>query len=210
MLSGNRWQVTFEYDDNSNKIYEELHGSGFYTKFTYDHANRLISQKERHKDGTTIEQTYEYDLMGNKTASTDSYGNRTQYDYDDCNRVTRITFPKVETISGSTEKYTIEREYDIFDNVISETNQNGRTTTFQYTARNKPCLVTYADGSQERFEYNLDGTLAHAWDRSGTKTSYKYDVLGRVLTTKAHDAQGQKLSETSNSYKAFYIETSTD
>lgn len=196
---------TYNYDENSNKDYEKLHEAGYYTKYSYDKANRLIAEKQVHDDGTEVITTYEYDFMGNKTSSTDRYGNTTRYEYDACNRLKKITFPKVD--DGT---YTIKKEYDLLDNVTKETNQNGKTTTYLYNSRKQPCLITYPDGSQERFEYNLNGTLAHKWDRAGTKSSYTYDCFGRVLKTTIFDVSGTPLSTTTNSYNTFHLLSSTD
>lgn len=190
----------FGYDANNNKTYERQDGAGYCTRFEYDKANRLVSVVQEHDDGTKVRSRFTYDFMSNKTSSTDRYGATTYYDYDSLNRVVKITFPQ----------YTIHKEYDIFDNVTRETNQNGAVTTYEYNARKQPTCITYADGTKERFEYNLNGTLTHNWDRSGTKTSYCYDVLGRVTETSVYDALDTKLSTTTNRYNALHLVSSTD
>src|SRR5207245_1257676 len=113
-----RWFV-FTYDKNSNKIYEEQNKAGFYTRYHYDKANRLIAEIEHHYDGTSIQTTYSYDLMGNKRSSTNRYGHKTLYGYDSQNRLCQIVLSELE--DGS--KNTIFRTWDIFDNLKSETDQ---------------------------------------------------------------------------------------
>ncbi len=196
----------YGYDNNNNKTYEKQEDAGYYTLYEYDKANRLTAVIEHHDDETAVHHHYEYDLMGNKTASVDRYGNKTSYEYDQCNRLVTITLPTAP--DGAL--YTIKKEYDIFDNVIKETNQNGISTTYTYAAKKKPTLVTYADGSQEQHVYNLNGTLAYMVDKGGAKTCYRYDLLGRVIETSIYDSLSNKLSSSSSIYNAFHQLCSTD
>ncbi len=193
---------TYVYDANNNKTYEKQNGTDFHTIFEYDKANRLIQTTEYHYDDTEVSTSFEYDLLGNRIAATDRYGNTTSYSFDECNRPIEIARP----LAGA----TIKKEYDLFDNVCAEVNENGDRTTIEYTARNQPSLIKYADGSQERFEYNKKGTLFKKWDKSGTRTMYHYDKFGRVTRTYVHDPDGKKLLETRNVYKGFHLMSSTD
>ncbi len=193
--------ITYGYDQNNNKTYEKLEGVEAHTTFEYDKANRLTQVNEYHYNDSNFHTSFEYDLMGNKVAACDRYGQTTHYDYDSFNRVKKITFP-----DGS----TIHKEYDIFDNVISETNQNGAITAYEYTIRNAPCRIKHPDGTEERFEYNSNGTLAHKWDRGGIKTSYDYDLLGRVIKTAIYDANSTLLSCSTSTYNAFHLLSTTD
>src|SRR5207237_5971504 len=106
--------------------------------------------------------------------------------------------------------HTIVRTWDLFYNLKSETDQNTHTTTFFYTARKQLLCTAFADRTQEKYEYNLNGTLKHKWDRSNTRTSYTYDIFNRITKTEAFDASGTKLSTTTNSYNAFHLLSSTD
>ncbi len=191
----------YTYDASSNKISEKLVAVGCQTTYEYDKANRCIEAVEYHPDNIQVRTAFEYDLLGNKIASMDRYGQTTRYEYDSRNRLTKILNP---------DGTTIQKEYDIFDNIIKETNQNGSVTTYAYTIRNQPSRITYADGTEERFEYNLNGTLAHKWDQCGTKTSYEYDILGRITKTTLYDAQSIELACTVHSYNSFHLLSTTD
>jgi len=188
---------TYVYDANNNKTYEKQEDADFHTKFEYDAANRCTQAIQYHYDNTNVKEQFEYDLMGNKTASTDRYGNTTHYLYDGCNRLIQTTLPKNE--------FRIKKEHDLFDNVSRETNEKGATTTTEYTIRNKPCRRTFADGSQERFQYNKKGTLFKKWDKNGTRTMYHYDKFDRITRTYVHDQEGNKLLETLNTYNSFHL-----
>jgi RHS repeat-associated protein len=203
-------EFCYDYDDNFNKTREELVGSGFDTTFEYDVVNRLVRKTQNHDDGTIFTTTYQYDLMGNKIASTDHFGNTTNFEYDDLDRLIVVTHPAVLGPDGKEVRPQEKKEYDIYDNVIQETNPNGSVTKRTYNSRKQPLTITYPDGSEERFEYNLNGTLAHKWDRQGTKTSYTYDFLKRILTASTYDSSGQKLTTITNTYNALHLLSTCD
>ncbi|MBS0655023.1 MAG: hypothetical protein JSR46_04540, partial [Verrucomicrobia bacterium] len=200
-----QWFV-FEYDKNSNKIFERQIGSGFHTTYSYNKANRLTAATEYHRDGTAIGAKYTYDLMGNKNSSTDRYGNKTHYEYDSCGRVKKVVLPELD--DGT--RHIITKQWDIFNNLQSETDQNGSSTVYEYTARKQPMRIAYADGAEEKFEYNLNGTLKYKWDRSDTKTSYSYDILGRITETRVYDPFGTQVAKTINRYNALHLLSTTD
>ncbi len=92
------------------------------------------------------------------------------------------------------------KEYNILDQLVAETDRNGFTTRTQYTVRGQPCLISYPDGSQERFEYNLNGTLAKKWEKSGLCHSYSYDGVHRLIKTESFDGHGNLLQSTQHVY----------
>ncbi len=188
---------TYVYDNNDNKTYEKREDAQAHTIYKYDAANRLIDSTEYHYDNTKIAQQFEYDLMGNKIRSYDRYGNITTYHYDECNRLIETILPK--------KSFSVKKEYDLFDNVSSETNEKHAKTSTEYTVRNKPARITYPDASVERFQYNKKGTLFKKWDKSGTRYMYHYDKFDRVTKEYVHDADGNKLLETENCYNSFHL-----
>ena len=201
---------TYAYDANSNKIREELTGSGLYTAYKYDKANRLINETEHHKDGRIFSTSHAYNLVSNKISSTDHFGNTTYYEYDDLNRLIKTTYPEVRGADRQPCCPTTAHEYDVFDNVTCVIDENGNRTWTDYNIRNQPIKIFYPDHSQELFEYNLNGTLSSKWDKNGTKTSYSYDFLGRMIETKVFDHNNKLLLSTANRYNAFHLISSTD
>jgi RHS repeat-associated protein len=203
-------EYRFEYDDNGNKTREELVDSGVFTALSYDKANRLVRKSEHHSDGVKFVTSYSYDAIGNLISETDHYGQTTTYSYDSMNRERQAILPSVLDKNGTSITPTLFKKHDLLDNVSSQTDANGNTFRTTYTIRHEPCCIEYPDGSSERFEYNLNGTLAKKWERNGSKKKFTYDFLGRVLTTKILDANGTLLSTTSNTYDAFHCTSSTD
>jgi len=203
-------EYLFEYDNNFNKTREELVGSGVYTTFCYDKANRLILKADHHDDGLTLSTSYTYDSLGNMRSMTDSFGQTTTYDHDDFNRVCTVVFPDVVDRNGNVISPTEKRDYDLFDNVSSQTDPNGNTVTSVYTVRHQPARISYPDGSSEKYEYNLNGTVARKWERNGSRKEFAYDFLGRVLSTTVYAIDGALLTSSSNTYDAFHCTSSTD
>ncbi len=203
-------KTIYSYDENFNKIREELIGSQVYMTYEYDTANRLIKESEYHSDGRILTNSYTYDVIGNLTSSTDHFGNTISYKYDDFNRVSQATYPLMKMADGTTQAPTVHKEYDVFNNLIQETDQNGNVKKIEYTARGKPSRITNPDGSTEEFIYNLNGTCATAIHRNGSKTEYSYDPLGRVIEERRIDSQGTLLIAERTTYNAFQKTSSTD
>lgn len=196
-------EFVYKYDLLGNKIREELVGSGFHKEFDYDHANRLICEREVHAQGPTFTTSYTYDKVSNKTSSTDRFGQVTRYEHDGLGRVVKVLLPTMFDKDGKELSPTTLTSYDVFNQPIETTDQNGNVTTYKRTARGQPYLITYPDGSTECFVYNLNGTLAKKTDRHGVVTTYEYDFLHRVTKTIVN---GTKITE--HTYSAFH-ETST-
>lgn len=200
---------TYSYDEAFNKTREELIGSGTFTTYHYDQMNRCTQAVEHHGN-QLLTTSYEYDPMGNKISSTDHFGQTTNYEYDELHRLVRTFYPESKDQDGKSYRPLAQKEYDVFDNVISETDENNHKTAYDYNVRSQIIQITYPDGSREKFEYNSNGTLAHSLDKNGIKTSYSYDALGRVLQTTLFDRNNKILSTTSNSYNAFHLLSTTD
>ncbi len=199
----------FEYDTNYNKTREELLKSGSYTTYTYDLMNRLTAEKEHHAD-KTFTTHHEYDSVGNRVSTTDHYGNTTNFEYDDLNRLVKTIYPAMHDAEKEKIHPTETQRYDEQDCVVKHTDANGNSTRYTYTSRKQPLTITHPDDSKEQFQYFLNGKLDHKWDQNGTKTSYEYDFLGRVTEVKIYDSHDHKLATTSNTYNAFHLLSSTD
>ena len=172
-------QVTqFSYDENS-RIIERRSLDGLFT-FSYDKAGHLIHERWG-ENGLFLERCWSYNDRADCVAFTDERGCATQYEYDFLGRCIR------KTINGNTYSYA----FDICDRIISETNPNGFTASWEYNAWGDPLRIRYPDGSQEMFSYDLSGTLHRKYLRDQTIRIYEYDDLGRV-TQVEHFSQSNK------------------
>lgn len=199
-----------KFDENNNLIYEKGPSNDFHKEYTYDYANRLIREEEIHVSGNRFVTTHKYNLLSQRIATVDIYGNETNYVYDDCGRLIKTIYPKVSKENGEFYNPTTTTDYNVLDQPISKTDANGNVTTQNFTIRGKMCQITYPDGSSESRQYTLDGLLEHTIAKNGLKTVYEYDSLGRVIGQNKYAASGKLLTHTSSHYNAFHLEYEID
>ncbi len=153
------------------------------TTYTYDEQSRVIKTlMPGHRDAVSgvdhqqqVVQTYDVDGNVATTEVADALGNDaarlTSYEYDDHNRMTRVTDP-----SGNEVAY----EYDQFGNQTSMVDAGGTRTEFAYTARNKIAEVRLRDPDSTESSGFLV-TMAYAYDAAGRLVA-TYDAMGRKVT----------------------------
>jgi YD repeat-containing protein len=191
----------YDYDANDNLILEEKIDSGKKTIYTYDYSNRLISETEYHSDGTILATRHSYDKMGNRTKTADPYGFVTQFEYDKFGR-------KIKEIDPY--GYIELTCYDSLDNPILLMDKEGNQTETVYNAHHKPLSIKYPDGTEEKFEYYIDGNLKTKWEKDGAYVSYTYDYRDRILTTARYSKEGRQLTAEKNQYKGDLLVSHTD
>jgi RHS repeat-associated protein len=123
---------------------------------------------------------FEYDKLGNVTASIDPNNNRTEYKYDVLNR--RI---EVKDAQGNITKTA----YDKVGNVISATDALNHSINFEYDALDRLIHITDALGNISTRAFDRVGNLLGVTDALGHTTTYGYDNLNRQISTT--DALGQ-------------------
>src|SRR5262249_18308411 len=158
---------------------------------------------------------YSYDVVGNRTSTTDAEGRTTTYSYDALNRLVTVTTPDVTDVFGNTVACTTLYGYDAVGNRITVTDNNGNRTETVYNANNLVQRVTDASGHITeyaydadlnqvsivvgaelaptarqvlRFEYDKKDRLTSSTDALGNKQSYLYD--GADNRTSVIDANG--------------------
>ncbi len=190
----------YQYDENGNKIYEEILGLNKKSHYIYDKANRLIQEIEEHSD-ITLTTTHLYDAMGNRTGTTDHFGQTTTYQFDATGH---------EISSADPYGKSCLKEYDAQGNVIRTIDKDGYATHTLYNISKKPIKITYPDGSTKRFAYNLQQHIIQEWERDGRSTVYEVDYKGRPKVTKTFGADGNLLKETCKMYKGPHLVSETD
>ena len=183
------------------------------TTYTYDDANRMLDQSTVGA-GTT---SYEYDAMGNLTATVDPLGRETRTTYDDLNRsiaesqVANATYgPTVDTVMKTIEYDAAGHQTAIVDALGRRTESTydsaGRVLTRTLIGYNEPGGGThnvvldeyiYDDAGLIASEEHGNG-LVHIdviHDASGRMTGRTVDPADRnVLTTITYDDDGRVLS----------------
>lgn len=187
------------YDENNNLIKSIDIDKTIY--HTYDYANRLIKRETMSQEGQKTVENYSYDFMGNLLSYTDSYGNTTRHTYDEFCRKIRTEHPPIQDSAGYSFTPIETFEYDIFDNIIKKTDPYGATTLTSYNIRGKPTKIIYADGSEETFIYDLEGSLKKEINRKFHITMYERDAFGQVTNQQTTLSSGKVLNFQSFTYQ---------
>lgn len=198
-----------QYDMNGNKTFEEGPRPGICRIFAYDFSNRLIRQ-ELYDATTRLVETFQYDYLGNRVASTDIFGNETRYTYDGLRRCTEVLGPPTTTNQGERVHPRELRAYDLCNNLACVTTSEGDSTFTTYNARNEPVEVRYPDGTTERKTYNTQGLVVKKVDKNEAVTLYSYDVLGRCIKEDVFYADGAAAGSVTRRYNAFHLLETVD
>jgi len=165
VINPDNTEKEYIYDDITNKITffdENNHKKEYY----YDKNQRLIKVKEF--TATTYITEYTYDAK-NLIQIRDTQNNTKNFNYDDLERLTGITYP-----DSTTEFFT----YDTVGNLTQKTDQNGVNISYQYDSNYRLTLIDYPTGTDVSYEYDLHGNVTKVVD--GTETQYTYDNRNRM------------------------------
>lgn len=197
-------QIRRRFDLNGNLVYEEDNSPGNYREYTYDLSNRLIKSLAHDQDGDHIVR-YNYDLKGQKTSSTDMYGNTTDYIYDPYGRIIETRLPEVEDENGELKRPVLFTRYNELNQPVEIIDPLGNSTDSTYTLRGQPTLVNFPDGSFVMNIYSTDGLLTHKIDKDRTCTKFEYDYLGRIIKESRYDEEEVYQSSIKRTYNAFHL-----
>ena len=111
-------ETLYTYDGVGNQISSVLPYLNKVIITTYDFHNKPIQITEV-DDGDQLTLTNSYDILGRKIATTDRYGNTTNYEFDAFHRLIKVIYPEVMDETGQTICPTFSYTYDIFGNVLT-------------------------------------------------------------------------------------------
>lgn len=198
-----------DFDLNGNLIYEKGPKGDSFTECTYDFSNRRTSQTKVLNTGEILKTTFTYDILGNKITETDPNGHTTYLEYDELGNPIKIIHPATIDEQGTPHQPTETFTYDHLGRMIAKQDARGSFTTTNYNILGKPLEINYPDGTQEKYQYNLNGTLRTEITKNATHIDYEYDDLKRV-TRKTTRAQEQTLKTQTYTYNAFHKLSETD
>ena len=101
-------------------------------------------------------------------------------------------------------------EYDLAGNKTAVHDVLGGVTRTTYTARNQPIQISYPDGSQERYQYNGNGSVAKHTATNGITTVTYYDSHLRPVRKCFYDGMGNFLYDTLATYQGTLIASESD
>lgn len=193
-------EVIRRFDANNNLIYEAGPLFDHEKHFTYDKMDRLIEEREIH--GTEILLTrHAYDVMGRKTETENCYGLTTRFEHDFLGRVTAIH-------EGADR--IVKKGYAPTGHLTSLIDPKNGVTEYLRTVRGDPYYARYPDGTEERWEYDLNGRMIRHQTTSGIFIECEYDYKGRLITQIEKDREGNFAQAKSWHYNAFHLLSEVD
>jgi YD repeat-containing protein len=138
--------------------------------FEYDEVGRLL--RERGADGRVVA-AHAYDLVGNRTSTTDALGHTTRYVHDALDRVVEVE----DALGGRTRL-----SYDGNDRLTQVVDPRGLTTRYVVDGHGRTLREISPDRGETTYTHNADGQLARMKRANGTWLDYTYDSAGRVKT----------------------------
>ena len=184
------------------------------TETLFDHQNRVIGTKSYPDTTNTLETSQEIDVLGRTRSTTDAYGRKTYYLYDQNDRVTRTVtetvpngLPSVPAFDNTSSQTSSQKNYtftDLAANTLeTDSNNDGYTHEVTYTdardlylqnltrdlSTNAAYLITDSI-------YDAEGQLLVATNAKGIIIWMEYDQLGRnILTIEALGTADETRSE---------------
>lgn len=167
-------EASYTYDRVGN-VLTSTNQAGEVTEKRYD---GLLRHEYTYQNGTRV-LTNEYDEQSNITATIDGEQNRTEYEYDDMNRVTNVRYA---------DGAQIVRSYaSPLGQMSSETIPGGYTTTLGYDREGR--MTSRSIGSEmHSYAYDLAGNVVSETQPEGQANGkfagkvkqFRYDAFGRL------------------------------
>ncbi len=201
----------YKYDVMGNKIKElgamgyaagtgstitEKIESGYGTEFTYNYRGQVLTvldavSKER---GFTFTVKYTYDALGRMTQTQNSAGviNITSYD-----AAGNIIQQSVKLNASSTAQTLMTATYDYANQMLTQTDALGRTTSYTWNALGQTRTVTLPGDTTiaaitSTTQYTRTALPTASWTSAGVVQAFVYDNLGHLLSVSKKDAAGNQ------------------
>ena len=184
--------VVFTYDALNNRTAVQVDGDAVETA-AYDALGRLLSSVNA--DGLSVTNTW--DSWGELNTrswpgglqESSQYGDRGMTNAIDrlnvATRFMRDSLGRVlQQIDGATNAVSYAYQSNGVDQVISLWDGNSNKTAWAYDEFGNPTNKVYADGSQERYQYDRLNRLTNKVDTAGISTGYGYDPNGSLVSIK--------------------------
>lgn len=215
---------TYEYD-NCGRVKSETYADGFTVYYSYTKAGRIGEIKDSNERVKSFDYdacgrvksvndagkitSYTYTGTGKIKSVTDAMGNRTEYEYNELDLLSKVTRfgDGVEadehvtvyehSLAGDTVAITDALgnkdvyDYDELDNVVSHIDRDNGKTIFIRDNNGNITGIDYSDGEKVRLSYNALNVLEEVKDKLGL-TKIKSDIIGR--TTSVTDYSGRTVS----------------
>jgi|GEM_PF-2337795 len=228
---GNSTYYTYDKANRLLEVRKSVDGEDRVTRYEYDSVNNMTKRIDGAGSGSEIVYVTEYDALNRPVkeiagfAAVDGEDNdisRTiRYEYDSLGRVHReySAIGYIESSYDANGNKVRQRTFDkhgilqreqswVVDSknrVLSMTDPNENTTTYEYDLLDRKVKETNARGHSSKMAYDAGGNLISSSDRLGNEVQHKYnernervvsiDPEGGVVTVK-YDPNGNPVSVT--------------
>jgi len=167
--------ISYTYDSEGRRTGEEVHDPlntlTRYANYGYDNYGRM----NKVTLPVNVDETSEYDLVGNLVKTVNATAMQTGYQYDALNRLLSVTEAGAATA-------TVSYAYDGHDNITQVTDAKGKATSFTYDDLGRKVSRTAPDTGFNGYGYDQAGNLVSASDAKGQTTSFTYDAMNRPVS----------------------------
>jgi large repetitive protein len=207
---------SFGYNLASQKTFESRNNPSnpsalVYYKETLDNLGRStssVSPKNSSASAATEPTiTRQFDRWNNVIGFTDAKGNRTDFEFNRQNQVTKEMRASVQIVSdagvATTARTVSTNRYDVLGRLIEATDANQNTKKNEYD--NAGNLIKVRDGNNQDTYYKYDGLgrLIYTQNARGYITYNRVDELGRVVESGDYlpnDAQSARVKAALQNY----------
>ena len=210
--------AAYQYDLNGNVIKtidgesfasqagtdDEIIAAAYGTQYTYNLANMVLTELDpvSRDNGLSYAVKYGYDGALRKISETHAAGAVYSYYYDDAGHLVKSTARKSAT---DTEVTISTAAYDYNGNILTSTDGNGNTTTYEYNDFGQVSKVTYpGDATIPEntivYQYDVMGNLMFSCDGSDAEDLYTVDLQNLILSHTRQDEYGLNSITTSVKY----------
>jgi RHS repeat-associated protein len=153
---------TWIYRKASETLTGNSTGLARQTSYAYDSLGNMLTKTYYKNPGTSPVETYAYDTYGNVVTFTDPKNYTTTYTYDPTfdptyTHVTGITYPMTE-VGTRNVTHSVNMQYTLFGKLDQQTDENLKTTLYDYDNYGRHIQTDYPDDGQTKYEYNDTAT----------------------------------------------------
>jgi len=187
MNDPDKGEMTYLYNDAGNLI-QTTDAKGQVINYTYDHANRILSEDYIDQTGLAPDVAYAYDQPSDDYPSTQNTQGKLSwvtdlsggefFSYDERgNRIWHVK--RIKDGSTDTRDYLDQTGYDAMDRKINSTYPDGSVVTFIYNDQN---LLESIPGYLPNIDYEANNQYTSITYVNGIVTTYTYDKRQRLKT----------------------------
>lgn len=162
------------------QLIRETAPDGKYLTYVYNSLGLITNKSSYNAAGVLKNQMlYDYNSLGQLIKQTDQNGKYTSYTYDLAGNVlTSTSYLDANTAS------TTQFQYDEMNRLVKVTSPKGEVTQYSYLPTGELSEIKDPKQKITSFDYNINGQLIQKTDPQGRVSLMTYDLNGNLLTEK--------------------------